>query len=101
MGRGKRVEQLDEIVRYQRERHQPELVTFESFRVVLLVRDGSLEKRQVLTVTLRFQTLDRDKPKGGRIDAVPEPGGRGTIIKDMAQMRIRVHRTNLVPDHQE
>src|SRR5882724_2058078 len=60
-----------------------------------------LKQREILAVAFFFQFIHRNEPQRGGVYAVALAGWSGTVIKDMAEMRIACFATNLGAFHSE
>jgi hypothetical protein len=47
-----------------------------------------IEQLQILAIPLFCQFFLGNEPEGGRINAIPQPGGLGTVGKDMAEVGV-------------
>src|SRR2546430_6258087 len=60
-----------------------------------------LEQLQVALVALRLQALDRNEAQRGRVDAVAQARRCGTVVEQVAQVRIGVRPPELGPHHED
>jgi len=58
------------------------------------------EKVSVLTVSFLFKVFLGNEPKGGRVDAIPQPCRRGTVREDMPEVGIGVFASHLGTDRE-
>src|SRR5437867_7146508 len=62
--------------------------------LLLLTALLCLKERKVLAVAFLLQFLHRNEAKGGGIDAVTLPGRGGSIVENVAEMRIACFPAN-------